>query len=184
MNKKHQRLLKYTYQFMETSIKASKGKTIDLIIEHKLQNVTPEMIDWWWDHIDTTERYNLWHPKDHKLFQWEVSPNKGHVGAIHLVLENIGEIPTMLRIRWEDPSLVPIPTTYSHVLVGSILDQHDVSINWIVHEYEAIEKGTQMRSIFRLPEKTPQQFITGLRKHNQEEMEQFSIFLPKLYKEV
>ncbi|MFX1306436.1 MAG: DAPG hydrolase family protein, partial [Promethearchaeota archaeon] len=45
--------------------KKSNSDTIDLIVVHELSGVTPEMIDWWWDHIDNSERYRLWHPKDH-----------------------------------------------------------------------------------------------------------------------
>jgi hypothetical protein len=57
-------------KIMEQIIKMSKGKTIDLVVDHSLLGVTPEMIDWWWDNIDTTERYKLWHPKDHQSFEW------------------------------------------------------------------------------------------------------------------
>ena len=103
-------------KIMEQVLKRSKGETIDLVVEHELHGVTPEMIDWWWDNINTTERYKLWHPEDHKSFEWEVSPKEGHVGAIQRVVENIG-IPTTLRIRWEDPSQSPIPIEYSHALV-------------------------------------------------------------------
>ncbi|GAG87536.1 unnamed protein product, partial [marine sediment metagenome] len=47
-------------KIMEQILKMSKGKTIDLVIDHTLCGVTPVMIDWWWDNIDTTERYKLW----------------------------------------------------------------------------------------------------------------------------
>ena len=70
-------------KIMEQIIKMSEGKTIDLVVDHILPGVTPEMIDWWWDNINTTERYKLWHPEDHKSFQWEISPKDGHIGAIH-----------------------------------------------------------------------------------------------------
>jgi hypothetical protein len=162
-------------------IKMSKSETVDLVIDHKLQGVTPKMIDWWWDHIDTIDRYKWWHPKDHKSFKWEISPKKGHVGAVHLVLEDVGGIPATLRIRWEDPISVPVPTMYSHVNAASILDDNDKPIGWLVHEYEAMQNGTRMRSTFRLPAVIPQQFIEGLRKHCQEEMANLPKFLPELY---
>ena len=114
-------------KIMEQILERSKGKTIDLVIDHILHGVTPEMIDWWWDNIDTTERYKFWHPKDHQSFQWEVSPKKGHIGAIQRIVENIG-LPTMLRIRWEDPSNSPIPIEYKHALAGSILDRNDAQL--------------------------------------------------------
>ncbi len=167
-------------KIMEQILKRSKGKTIDLVVDHELHGVTPEMIDWWWDNIDTSERYKLWHPGDHQSFEWEVSPKEGHIGAIQRIVENIG-LPTMLRIRWEDPSLSPIEIEYSHALAGSTLDQDDKPITWLLHEYEPIENGTKLRSTFRLPAKAPKPFIEALRKHNIEEISEFANFLPKLY---
>jgi hypothetical protein len=160
----------------------SKPETVDLVVDHELRGVTPEMIDWWWGHIDTTERYKLWHPKDHKSFKWEVSPKKGHVGVIHRVEEEIGGTPTTLRIRQEDPSSIPISTTYSHVVASSTLGPDGKPMSWIVHEYEEMQHGTRMRSTFRLPAGVPQWFIEGLRKHCHEEMANLPKFLPQLYK--
>ncbi|MFX1427667.1 MAG: DAPG hydrolase family protein [Promethearchaeota archaeon] len=162
---------------------SSESKTIDLVVEHILPGVTPEMIDWWWDHIDTTERYKLWHPKDHKSFEWEIPPKERHIGAIHRVDENIGELPTTLRIRWEDPNASPIHIEYDHALLGSVIDDNNNPTGWALHEYESIEKGTKMRSTFRLPAAIPQPFIEALRKHNKEEMGEFVNFLPSLFEE-
>jgi len=169
-------------KIMEQILKKSKGKTIDLVVDHELYGVTPEMIDWWWDNIDTSERYKLWHPEDHKSFEWEVSPKEGHVGAIQRIVENIG-LPTMLRIRWEDPSSSPIPIEYKHALVGSTLDQDDKPMSWFLHEYESIGNGTKLCTTFRLPAKVPKMFIEALSKHNLEEIGEFTNFLPKLYEE-
>ncbi|MHA1256172.1 MAG: DAPG hydrolase family protein [Promethearchaeota archaeon] len=169
-------------KIMEQIFKSSKGKTIDLVVDHELLGVTPEMIDWWWDNIDVTNRYKLWHPEDHKSFEWEVSPKEGHVGAIQRVVENIG-IPTTLRIRWEDPSQSPIPIEYNHALVGSTLDHDNKPMTWLLHEYEKIENGTKLRTTFRLPAKIPKPLIESLRKHNIEEISEFEHFLPELYEE-
>ena len=169
-------------KIMQQILEKSKGKTIDLVVDHEVYGVTPEMIDWWWDHIDTTERYKLWHPKDHVSFEWEISPKEGHVGAIHRVVEKIG-FDTTLRIRWEDPIHSPIPIEYSNALLGSTLDHDDKSMSWILHEYETIENGIKLRTTFRLPAKVPKPFLEALRKHNKEEISEFANFLPKLYEE-
>ena len=169
-------------KIMEQILKRSKGKTIDLVVEHELHGVTPEMIDWWWDNINTTERYKLWHPQDHQSFEWEVSPKIYHVGAIQRIVENIG-LPTMLRIRWEDPSQSPIPIEYSHALVGSTLDHDDMPMTWLLHEYENFENGTKLRTTFRLPAKIPKPLIEAIRKHNLEEISEFENFLSELYNE-
>jgi len=165
--------------------KKSNNNNIDLIVEHELSRVTPEMIDWWWDHIDNSERYRLWHPKDHKSFEWEVSPGSvmGHVGVIHRVVEMIDGRPTTLRIRWENPDSIPIKAKFKHKNAASVLNNKDKPISWILHEYHSIPNGTLLRSTFRLPAQISDSFIENLRKHNIEEIGQFTEFLPKLYEE-
>ncbi len=171
-----------SYALMRRYARISEGETIDLIVEHDLTGVSPEMLDWWWDNINDTKRYKLWHPKSHKYFRWEVSTDQ-HIGKIQVVFENIGRVTTKLRIRWEDPSQNPIKTKYKHVLAASILDENNLPISWITHEYKSMNEGTKMISTFRLPKKTPKWFIENLRKHNIEEMAEFPKFLPKLYQD-
>ncbi|MFX1568204.1 MAG: DAPG hydrolase family protein [Promethearchaeota archaeon] len=165
--------------------KKSNNETIDLIVEHELLGVTPEMIDWWWDHIDNSKRYRLWHPEDHKSFKWEVSPEdvNGHVGAIQRVVETIEGRPTTLRIRWEDPNSIPIKAEFKHKNAGSVLNDKDKPMSWVLHEYYSIPDGTFLRSTFRLPAIIPNSFIEHLRKHNKEEIGYFTVFLPKLYEQ-
>ena len=165
--------------------KKSNNETIDLIVEHELSGVSPEMIDWWWDHIDNSERYRLWHPKDHKSFESEISPAnvKDHVGAIHRVVETIEGRPTTLRIRWENPDSIPIKAEFTHKNAASVLNNKDKPISWVLHEYHSIPNGTHLRSTFRLPAQIPNSFIEHLRKHNIEEIGHFTEFLPRLYEE-
>jgi hypothetical protein len=174
---------KVAQRIMARYARKSEGKTVDLIIDHELPGVIPEMLDWWWDHIDTTERYKLWHPKDHQSFRWVTVPEYPHIGKTQEVIEKIKGIPTLLRISWKDPAKNPIPTSYSHILFASILNRKKEPIAWLVHEYQPMANGTRMRSTFRLPAKTPQWFLRGLSKHNLEEMAQFSEFLPSLYQQ-
>jgi hypothetical protein len=156
---------------------------MDLVVHHELRGVTPVMIDWWWDNIDTTERYRMWHPESHLTFEWEGERGCEHIGKVHRVTELVGDTTIELRIRWEDPENIPIERIYSHVNAASILNDKDEPISWALHEYEAADWGTKMRSTFRLPEELPEGFIEGLRKHNMEERAQFQVFLPDLYKE-
>jgi hypothetical protein len=161
----------------------SKGETVDITIDHELQGVTPEMLDWWWLNMGDTERYKLWHPKDHISAQWEVSPEEDPFRATQLALEKIGGLPALLRIRLTDPSSILTSLTYSNAMGGCVLDEKDNPITWIVHEYESMPDGTRMRSTFKLPAKAPRFFREQLRKHCREEMAQFPVFLPQLYKE-
>ncbi len=115
-----------SYKVTELTARISAGRTKDLVVHHEIQGVTPEMIDWWWDHIGDTERYRLWHPKSHQFFTWEAGADGAHVGRGHRVVEKIAGIPTMLRIRWEEEDTVPVDRMYGHVNVGSILDSKEI----------------------------------------------------------
>jgi DAPG hydrolase PhiG domain len=158
----------------------SRGETRDLVIDHELPGVTPEMIDWWWDNINNIERYRDWHPRSHMAFE-SVYEGDEHIGRTHEATERIGLFPSTLRIRWEQPDTVSIPRTYEHVNVGSILNKENQPISWVMHQYESMPGGTRMRSTFRLPAKTPGWYMKALKKHNIEEMWQFPLFLPALY---
>jgi len=105
---------------------------------------------------------------------------RGHVGKIQRIIETI-KVPTLLRIKWEKVTDIPILPNYDHVLAASILDRNNKPISWLLHEYESIQNGIQLRTTFRLPAKTPRWFIKALRKHNIEEMAEFPNFLPQLF---
>ncbi len=151
----------------------------EIIANHEIQGVTPEMIDWWWDHIDSTEHYKLWHPRDHVSFEWVVSPANGHIGAVSRIEEffnGFPEIPVVVEIRWDDPG--EANAEYDHVLLAS--GTGEVSAR-LMHEYEAAPFGTRMRSHFHFPPETPEAFIRALYEHNKQEMQYFSTFLPNLH---
>lgn len=157
----------------------------EVIVNHNLQGITPEMIDWWWDHIDTTERYKLWHPTDHISFEWRVSPaTNGHVGAISRIVEFLNGIPATpatLEIRWEDTK--GVNTEYDHVLLATakgVGEMAGLDIT-LMHEYEATPFGTRMCSHFHLPYQAPEVIVNAIYEHNKQEMQNFTTFLPELY---
>ena len=153
----------------------------EIIVNHELHGVAPEMIDWWWDHIDTTERYKLWHPTDHVSFVWLVSPaTNGHVGAVQRIVEFLNGIPATpvaLEIRWEDAK--EANAEYDHALVATV--RGDAQGN-LMHEYQAAPFGTRMRSHFHLASETPKEIVGALYEHNKQEMQYFTAFLPELYR--
>jgi len=163
-----------------------KDKTVALVIEHELRGVTPEMLDWWWDNMDN-DTYKLWNLQDHIALEWQIPPSQvGHAGAILMACESISDRPAhIFHIRWEEPGAAPIPTTYSHVNVGSPLapGADDIPLSSAVHEYEEASYGTRMRCTFILPAVVRQQFLDSLRKHTIAEMGRFPEFLPQLYKQ-
>ena len=129
-----------------------------------------------------TERYRLWHPKDHISARWEVSPQEDPSGPIQVACEKIGGLPVTLRIRIVDMSSIFENRFYGHAMVGCTLDSKGNPIGWGMHEYESMPDGVlKMRTTFRVPARTPRVVRAGLRMHNREEMSQFPIFLPTLY---
>jgi len=162
----------------------SRGRTVDVVIDHELEGVTPEMLNWWWMNMGDTERYKLWHPADHISARWEVSPQDDPLRSTQVACEKIGGIPTVLRIRVKDPTEILASQTYSHAMGGCVLDNKDNPVVFVVHEYESVPDGPlKMRSTFRVPARAPKLFREAIRKHNREEMAQFPVFLPKLYSE-
>lgn len=150
---------------------------------HTIPGVLPSMIDWWWDHIDTTERYRLWHPRDHVSFRWLVPPSNGHVGAVQQVEEFLNgtpDEPFTLTITWEDPAQAS--AEYDHVLLASGEDVSGLLKARLMHEYTVISGGTQTRSHFWFPGLAPEAEIAALYEHNKQEMSNFSAFLPWLYR--
>ena len=154
---------------------------------HEIVGVTPQAIDWWWDHIDSSERYRLWHPTDHVSFEWLISPAEhGHIGAIHRVtefLDGTPEQPLRLEIRWEDPAKA-VAAEYAHVLLATGRSEGDLFNATLMHEYEDNEGigGTRMRSHFWFPAQAPQTAVAALYRHNRQEMANLSTFLPGLYR--
>ena len=163
----------------------SKGETVDLVIDHEeLRGIKPEMFYWWGVNINDSDRYRKWCPEDHISFKWEIPPSEDlSVAPIQHAEEKIGPFPaSVLRIRYEDPASLPIPTTYSHCGAASTLGPDGKPILWICHEFEETPNGIKMRSTFRLPAKIPQRFLDAMRKHCITEMGHLPEFLPELYK--
>ena len=176
-------IARINYLITNLFIKISKSKTKDIVIDHELPGVTPQMIDIWWFIMSDTEIYKLWHPKDHIWAKLEIKEEEGKTTATQHVLEKIGGIPSLLHLRLEDPNTISIPKEYSHVMAGSSVNNSGTPYAWVIHQYEEMPGGTRMRSTFRIPLMAPGFFVKALRRHNQEEMSQFSKFLPQLYKE-
>jgi len=150
-----------------------------LVVEHHLHGVTPEQLSWWWGHIDTTARYQRWHPRDHLRFAWEVPPDGTHIGAIQVVRTMLGAMPATLRVRFDDPA--GIKTAFSHILAATVIDAQGQGIMRWTHAYDAVAGGTRMRSTFHLPPLLYVLLGMGLRQHNREEMANLSHFLPTIY---
>ena len=156
----------------------------DTVVDHELPGVTPDMIDWWG--VNMEKGYALWHPEDHKSFRWEVAPAKvgGRVGAIQVVEESMGRGPVQtITIRYVDPiDVVNLPFFYRHMGVSGNPDPDGKIRNFLVHQFEATDYGTRMRTLLHVEAGIPLAASEAFAKHNKEEMGRLPYFLPELYK--
>jgi hypothetical protein len=152
-----------------------------VVVDHKLHDVTPEMIDWWWPNMD--KGYILWEPNDHKAFHWIVPPRKDSpIGSIHYVEEILDGKIIKGRLRRESSELSPIPIIYEHANLAAVLGPDDKIVTYVLHQYEATSYGTRMRSTFYSVDSAATWSREAIIKHNKSEMGRFSDFLPQLYK--
>lgn len=164
-----------------------------VVVDQDIKGLTPEMVDWWWDHIDTTARYKQWHPTAHISFEWVVPPANPDAqayspGAVQEVTEYIGRYQSNLRITWLDPQEVADEVTYSHWLYAKTDLQmlSDIFPQTLIHEYQLNETGDGivMRSTFRVPsflDIVMPGFTQRLGEHAIQEMQFLQYFLPELY---
>lgn len=161
---------------------AQEKEVKEAVVDHEIQDVTPEMLDWWWDNME--KGYPLWCPVDHVSFKWEVPPKEnGHIGAIQIVEEAItpGQVMT-IRIRWDDPKTSVVPIVYKHAMLAVGLGPNDQPVVHLLHQYEETSYGIKMRSTFHPLMPFPQAELDGWAMHNRKEVSYFPKFLPELYR--
>ena len=127
----------------------------EIIGNYEIQGVTPEMIDWWWDNIDTTERYKLWHPTDHISFERSISPRNGHVGAVQRIAQFLAA-PLLLPSKYVGKIPPDAAAEYRHVLLASST-MEGVRAADLMHEYEEAAFGTRLRTHFHFPPGPPEE---------------------------
>ena len=172
-----------------------------MTIEHELvRGVTPEMLDWWFRHIDgemvvsgrTYPRYRVWHPLDHIDWQLVVGdPQSVGIGAKFRIIEAFGRNPAWL--------VDSVETVTKLDGTGIRLERHMLGseIFKLEHWFEPADGGTRYRSRMELGADTafgrllfnriirPMVFgdLMGPAwlKHNVEEVGNFEHFLPELF---
>jgi hypothetical protein len=171
-----------------------------LTIEHDLvRGVTPDMLDWWFRHIDgamqiegrSYQRYRVWHPLDHIDWQLvEGDPRRVGVGARFRVVEAFDRNPSWL--------LDSIETVTKLDATGIRLERRVLGdeVFSLEHWFAAADGGTRYRSRMELGSDTvfgrilfnrvirPMIFSDLMGpawiKHTTEEVGNFERFLPEL----
>lgn len=166
-----------------------------VIVDQEIKGLTPDMMNWWWDNIDTTARYKQWHPTAHVSFEWleaPASPNNTtySVGAVQRVVEYLGPYKNALLITWLPKEDAADRVEYAHwIYAKTDLDGlSGIFPQDMIHEYQMNEAGDGivMRSTFKVPfflDWVMPDFTSELGKHAQQEMQMLQYFLPKLFSE-
>lgn len=165
-----------------------------VVVEQEIKGITPEMLDWWWDNINTIERYQLWHPSEHVAFQWLTPPaNPDHldysIGATHLVTDRIGGVDMDANITWMDPADVQTCVTHDHWIVAQteFAGFEDISEpGWTLHEYSTNEAGDGilLRTSFVVPGAVAAMYPGyegAYATHIEQAMQNLPEFLPVLF---
>ena len=185
----------------ETSVRTLDDGRKELIIRHQeLETVTPEMLLWWFHHLEETmewhgavvPRYHVWHPIDHIHFSVERRAPDGSVGPgakWHIVEAFGGNLDFLLDER---PNVVRLDTG-GITLVGRALGQ---TLLRLEHSFTPTPLGTRYETLMRvglssaflrpisralLQRRFSDAKAEAWLKHNIEEVGNLSHFLPKLY---
>ena len=177
--------------------KVDKNLNVTLTIVQEIRGITPEMLNWWWDHIGNTERYRLWQPIDHVTFEWTVPPNSPDlmydVGAVQKVKEYVGKSAWTLTIAGADPHAAPLPPVpitdpgYFYARTNLSLLQSVLPSNSLVHQWKpnATGDGVVLTSTFvntALALVLNSNFFNDLGSHGLREFQMLPYFLPRLYR--
>ena len=177
-----------------------------------MPGVKAEMVRWWFsDFLQTTEHYNLWHPKDHVWMDWENKKPEENTGSSHLVHEYIGGELSKLRIQFVNSAEFfghEVNDENTFVICARVgLLEEDINIAKMCHVVRNTVDGAEMRTRFwlghvakREGNKTissiqgfigntalarlfvlDKQSAEDLKRHAKEEMKYLADLLPSLY---
>jgi hypothetical protein len=170
-------------------------------IEHEIvQNVTPEMLVWWFRHLEGDveidgvkyERYRVWHPRDHLFAEYAKRNADGTVGVgsiIHLAEMFDANPKYLIHIFTEIKKLDE--TGYEHHP-----RIHGLGLAEMKYAFERAAQGTKYRNslafgvkgrLGRIVNPLLRKFFfdneraAAWIKHNIEEVGNFEFFLPELF---
>lgn len=173
-----------------------------LTIKHNIiKGVTPEMLHWWFSHLDEAmqyrgqayPRYPLWHPLDH--IHWEFAgrapDNSAGPGAKFHIVEAFNRNP---KFKVDTVDLIE-----RNDVGGITLVQHrfGVEVFRLAHTFTPVPRGTLYESVmtvgtdhpwigfvfnrFVRPRLFSDAMARAWLKHNVEEVGNFEVLLPDLY---
>jgi len=180
-------LLKPGYLPTETGYMRLPNNQIYIAVLTRMPRCAGKMVDWWFGYAGDTEKYKMWHPKDHIIGDWDEHWRPGHyIGASHLVHEYVGEELVKLKIKFREPSDFFDTSRFEEAKVGAAvcgdvgLLEEDKQLGHLIHFVRDTDFGCEMRSRFWLFD-APEEFGRALMQHCIEEMGNLADLLPELY---
>lgn len=121
-----------------------------------MMNVTPETIKWWFAwHLPSSERYQLWHPRDHISARLneegiKLQSRDQYIGVDSFVEEYIGNKLQKLQISFKEPTVFGLENQQNSVAICAYVTQVNsgVRIAKLLHYVSLTEKGSEMKSFF------------------------------------
>ena len=156
----------------------------EIMLHHELPGVTVPMVYWWFDNIDTTERYKLWDPKNHLKFEWKVNPHtNGHIGAVHKVRQKMAGIPMSMSFRYTVPDEKELTQGYTDVVTADCCGFFFGKIIrcGYVYEWKETDYGVLVSSRYLASKRAPKFLIKAVYDHDYPEQKRLADFLPELY---
>ena len=152
----------YSPQILDTNLEDGiyKNKNNSYFIQctTNMRGVVPQMIDWWfiW-HLPSSERYRLWHPRDHlsarlnsDISQEDISKKK-YIGLNSYVEEYIGKKLYKLCITFEEPEgfgFKDLDHDFTAVCASVTDTLTGVNIAKLVHYVKKEGNDSIMKSLF------------------------------------
>ena len=148
----------------KTDIKVLPSRQLELTIAHDIiKGVTPQMLHWWFCHIDTTmeysgqnyHRYLVWHPFDHIYYKdLSCAPNgTGSAGTRRHIVEAFGANPHYLiniidRVVHLDDTGILLSTEQAGISLGlgSLLVPLPLQFSTLEHQFFRVPNGTRYES--------------------------------------
>ncbi|MGD0916458.1 MAG: hypothetical protein ABSB22_08370 [Thermodesulfobacteriota bacterium] len=180
-------LLEPGYLPIETGYTRLKNGHMYIAVLTRMPHCAGKMVDCWFGYAGDTQKYKLWHPKDHIIGEWDERWRPGHyIGASHLVHEYIGGELTKLKITFREPSEFFDTSRFKEAKVGAAvcgnvgLLEENKQLGHLIHFVRDTDFGCEMRSRFWLFE-ADEKFGAALMQHCIEEMGHLADLLPNLY---
>ena len=190
-------LLEPGYLPLETGIARTPTGALSVAVLTQWPDTTPEMIDWWFGwHINSTERYKLWHPQAHYFAQarfdlsemTSLTDRQRYIGNTSWVDEYVSFLPSRLAITFHEPADIGLgrddleAAGYGTAVCAIVTDSdHGHELSRLVHAVRLTADGCEMRSRFIFGPDIPDVIGPLMLDHCWTEMTHLASFLPRLH---